>query len=78
MYHKTNFGRFANHVERYADLNGYVPEAGDHWSKMEFDAATVFDADSWQEHVEAAVEAAVRAEQDVQAWQAEGNAKRET
>jgi len=69
MYHKTHLGSFSGEVEQYADLDGYVPEAGDHWSKMTWDAQTQWDADSWQEHIEAAVRATERAESGVAEWQ---------
>jgi hypothetical protein len=36
-YHKTNLGGFAAHVERYADIDGYVPEHGDDWRDMRYD-----------------------------------------
>lgn len=65
MYHQNVFGKFADHVTQYADINGYVPEAGDHWSRMTWDAQTEWDADTWQEHVEAAVRATKCAEQAV-------------
>lgn len=29
MYHHTNLGKFATHVQQFADLGGYVPEPGD-------------------------------------------------
>lgn len=29
MYHKSNLGKYAGMVERFADLDGYVPELGD-------------------------------------------------
>ncbi len=69
MYHKTNLGRFASYVDQYADINGYVPQAGDHHSKMNYDAMTEWDADSWQEHVEAAVRATEKANQAAAEWQ---------
>jgi len=70
MYHKTNFGRYASLVAPYADLRGYVPEAGDHWLVMVWDAAIDWDADTWREHVESAVRATNRAEQAIADWQA--------
>lgn len=69
MYHRTNLGAFDGDAKKYADLRGYVPEAGDHWSKMQWDAQTEWDADSWQEHVEGAVRATEQAEKAVAEWQ---------
>ena len=69
MFHKTNLGSFAAHVDQYADIDGYVPQAGDHWSKMNWDALIDWDADKWQEYVEDAVRATERAEQAVAEWQ---------
>ncbi len=70
-FHKTNLGAFASYVDQYADIDGYVPVAGDHHSKMNYDAMTEWTADSWQEHVEAAVRATVQAEQAVAEWRKE-------
>lgn len=67
-FHKSNLGRFSAEVEQYADLDGYVPEAGDHWCQMSTDGATAWDDDLWQEHVEAAVRATQRAEQQIAEW----------
>lgn len=68
MFHLTNLGKFAGELKQYADLNGYVPEAGDDHSAMEWDAATKWEADAWREHVAAAVLATEQAEQDVAEW----------
>lgn len=29
MFHYSNLGQFGTHLKQYADLDGYVPEAGD-------------------------------------------------
>lgn len=69
MFHKNNLGECASYVDQFADIQGYVPEAGDCWSGMEWDAATEWDDDAWQEHVEGAVRATERAEEVISGWQ---------
>lgn len=37
MFHKSNFGRFADNLSQYADRNGYVPQEGDDWRDMDYE-----------------------------------------
>ena len=37
MYHKSNLGSFANEVEYYADINGYVPETESDLDALNYD-----------------------------------------
>lgn len=67
-FHFSNFGAFANELQAYADLDGFVPEAGDDWAELRWDAAIEWDDDAWQEHVCGAVRATVRAEKSLDAW----------
>ena len=64
----SNFGQFANELQAYADLDGFVPEAGDDWAELRWDAAIDWNDDTWQEHVCGAVRATVRAEKSLAAW----------
>lgn len=71
-YHKSNLGQFANKVEHYADINGYVPE-----SETDLDSLTYDD----QEHclrddrgyrlafIEDAQAATARANELAEEWQ---------
>lgn len=67
-FHFSNFGQFSNEIKEYADLDGHVPEAGDDWFSFRWDAAIRWTKDAWQEHVEGAVRATVRAERALDAW----------
>jgi len=68
MFHVTNLGDFGGDVKPFADLRGYVPEPGDHWAAFDWDAAIEWDAEAWDEHVEAAVLATEEAERLVSGW----------
>ena len=37
MFHKSELGRFARHVDKFTDQHGYVPERGDDWRDMGYD-----------------------------------------
>jgi hypothetical protein len=66
MYHKSNLGQFASVVERYADVDGYVPDAGDDWRAMRYDGE--FTDEGWAEHVAASVMATADANAGVAQW----------
>jgi len=36
MFHHTNFGQFGTELQRFADINGYVPESGDKLESFDF------------------------------------------
>lgn len=51
MFHKSQLGRFARHIDKYADKTGYVPERGDDWRNMKYDVGeydeTYLDEEWW-------------------------------
>lgn len=68
-FHISNLGRAANTVREYADLDGYVPEAGDSWGAFRRDALEEAPGkDVWEEFVAAAVEATAKAAQALENW----------
>ncbi len=69
MIHKSNLGGYGDDAEQYADIDGYIPQAGDKHENMNWDAMTVWDDDSWAEHVSAAVAATAAAEEAIADWQ---------
>lgn len=68
-YHVSNLGAYGTEAAQYADLNGYVPEAGDDWRDLQWDAAIEWSDEAWAEHVAGAVAATERAERDLAQWQ---------
>jgi hypothetical protein len=75
----SNLGSFGHYVKRYADLTGFVPQLGDKREDFNYtpDAIRLWEDDelvpvSWDEWVEAAVQATGDAENDAQVWR-EGN-----
>jgi len=62
-YHKNSLGRFAVYVAAFADLDGFVPQAGDHWTAMRWPPEKRWDPDTWQDFVVGALRATTRAEQ---------------
>jgi hypothetical protein len=71
MFHITNFGSFSGGLSRYADLNSYIPEAGDDHDAMSWDSQTEWDDDSWNEFVDEAVAATEDAEKALAEWRKE-------
>jgi hypothetical protein len=69
MYHKNNFGRFSYHVERFADLDGYVPEDGDAPHDLTWDALADWTPEAWEEFVFEAEMATTRAVRDQYEWE---------
>lgn len=62
MYHITNFGGFAQQIARYADIDGFVPEAGDAHEDMRWDSSGPgWDDDQWADYVDEAVAATEKA-----------------
>lgn len=70
MFHKNNFGSFSGELERFADMQGYIPEIDDDYSDMSYDGAIDWDEESWAEFVEDAVAATKRAQAALSEWQA--------
>ena len=68
MYHITNLGNRSNVVQQYADLDGYVPEAGDDHADMTWDSATEWDDDSWADFVSSAIEATESAVESIESF----------
>jgi len=79
MFHKSNLGRFGNGLP--ADLDGYVPEAGDDpadfsWDHDEFEddydeAGNGYDGyahERWSDFVAEAAELTRRAEEALDEW----------
>ena len=68
-YHVTNLGSFGNIVRSYADIDGYVPEAGDHMEDFTYPTGgDDFDTDTWAEWVADAITHTALAEQQIEEW----------
>ena len=70
-FHYTRFGSFGLALQPYADLHGYVPEAGDEhagfdWPHDDFEGEG--GAECWLDHLADAEAATSRAEQRLQTW----------
>lgn len=74
MFHFSNYGQFGMPLQRYADLNGYVPEQGDKLQDFVFPTGWFdsededFNQEDWEGFIEAAVEATTVAERKLQDW----------
>jgi len=70
-YHLSNLGQYGRDVERYADVDGYVPEAGDKLGTMNYTVETergLRDEETWADWLRDAIAATVGANRAVQAW----------
>lgn len=72
-FHVTNFGAFSNNLSRFADINGFVPVAGDVYDDdFCYEEPNDFDdPDTWGEFVQEAVEATKTVNQKVDEWREE-------
>jgi len=60
------FGKFGKQLQQYADLDGYVPEAGDPASMFEYEEPNDFDdPDVWEDFVQEAMNATDHAEDEM-------------
>jgi hypothetical protein len=71
-FHYSRFGIFGLALRNYADLHGYVPQAGDKpedfvWSHDDFDIDD--GPEAWLDHVDDAVAATERAQVNLTLWQ---------
>ena len=67
MFHISNFGKFADGLKPFADINGYVPHPGDSLDKMAYGPG--FHPEAWEEFRQQAVAATSEASHALQAWQ---------
>lgn len=66
-YHYSNFGQFSDYVVQYADLNGYVPEAGDDPENFTWPHEG-YEGDEWEDFVQQAIAATEEAEEALKEW----------
>jgi hypothetical protein len=74
-FHYSRFGIFGLALRNYADLHGYVPQAGDEpedfvWSHADFEREDDgADPEAWLDHVADAIAATERAQVNLTIWQ---------
>ena len=68
MFHHSELGSYGDALRPYADLGGYVPEEGDHWEDLDWDALDEWDEDSWKDFVANAIEVASRQKAELERW----------
>ena len=68
MFHYTKLDMFCNDVKRYADADGYVPEATDLNQDFSYPEKQFKDLKSWGKHIADSVHATRSAKQKLQAW----------
>lgn len=68
MFHYTKLDLFCNDVKKYADADGYVPEASDVNQDFSYPDQQFNDLKSWTQHIQASVQATRSAEQKLFAW----------
>lgn len=68
MYHISNFGKFAEPLKQFADLNGQVPEQGDAKEGFHYPSDYDWTANEWADWCRSADAAAESAQQDLNDW----------
>lgn len=68
MFHYTELDMFCNDVKRFADADGYVPEAEDICQDFSYPEAQFRNLSSWSEHIQSSVHATRTAQQKLLAW----------
>ena len=69
MYHYTKLDIFCDDVKKYADADGYVPEAEDIFQDFSYPEAQFKDLNNWTRHIQNSVHATHSAQQKLHAWQ---------
>ena len=68
MFHYTELDMFCNDVKRFADADGYVPEAEDICQDFSYPDDKFRNLSTWSEHIENSVQATRTAQQKLMAW----------
>jgi hypothetical protein len=68
MFHYTELDMFCNDVKKYADADGYVPEAHDLFQDFAYPEEQFNNLKSWAKHIENSVHATRSARQKLHAW----------
>lgn len=69
MYHYTKLDIFCDDVKKYADADGYVPEAEDIFQDFSYPVEQFKDLSQWTSHIQCSVHATHSAQQKLYAWQ---------
>ncbi len=68
MFHYTELDMFCNDVKRFADADGYVPEAEDICQDFSYPELQFENLSSWSNHIQNSVHATRTAQQKLAAW----------
>ncbi|MCN4143796.1 MAG: hypothetical protein LC437_01575 [Thiohalomonas sp.] len=69
MYHYSKLDIFCDDVKKYADADGYLPEAEDFFQYFSYPEAQFKDLNNWTRHIQNSVHATHSAQQKLHAWQ---------
>ncbi len=69
-FHKSKYGKHGDSLP--SDLEGNVPEEGDHWEDLIFPADMEWTEESWDEFVSMAVAETEEAGRSIARWRKEG------
>ena len=69
MYHYTKLDIFCDDVKKYADADGYVPEAEDVFQDFSYPEKQFKDLNRWTRHIQSSIHATHSAQQKLDAWQ---------
>ncbi len=72
MFHYTKLDLFCDDIKKYADADGYVPEAEDIFQDFAYPDQQFKDLDHWTQHIHNSVVATQSAQQKLTAWQNRG------
>ena len=68
MFHYTELDMFCNDVKRFADADGYVPEAEDICQDFSYPDKQFRNLSTWSKHIQNSVQATRTAQQKLMAW----------
>lgn len=51
MFHHSVLGRYGEALRPWADVDGWVPESGDHPADFHWPAGCLWSAETWEDHV---------------------------
>jgi hypothetical protein len=68
MFHYTKLDMFCNDVVKFADADGYVPEAEDICQDFSYPEAQFNSLKNWTQHIKNSVNATHSAEKKLIAW----------
>ncbi|MDX2504114.1 MAG: hypothetical protein QNL62_06520 [Gammaproteobacteria bacterium] len=68
MFHYTKLDMFCSDVKKYADSDGYVPEATDIIQDFSYPDKQFKNLQTWSQHIQDSVHATRSAQQKLVAW----------